>query len=120
MALNVDYTWNFHPLEVYPVQGDNENVVFNIHWQLYASTGSYRASSIGVQSVGPVSGSFIPFDELTKDQIHGWVTASMNAINSSSIDNLYTSLESQIEAQINPPVLTLAGPWTNVTGSGLL
>ena len=69
MALDLTYNWNFNPLECYPTESGQTDVVFNVHWQLYASTGSYGASSYGVQSVGPLgSGSFTPFEDLTKEQ----------------------------------------------------
>jgi hypothetical protein len=112
MALDLTYNWNFNPLECYPTESGQTDVVFNVHWQLYASTGSYSASSYGVQSVGPLgSGSFTPFEELTKEQVYGWVTSSMNAYNTGSVDNMYASLERQIENQINPPVVSLPAPW---------
>jgi hypothetical protein len=119
MSLNITYNWNFNPLECYPTESGQTDVVFNVHWQLYATTGSYGASSIGVQRVGPLgTGSFTPFEELTKEQVQGWVVDSMGT---GSVDAMYTSLATQIENQINPPTVTLSAPWLNplppVTGS---
>ena len=110
MALDITYNWNFNPLESYPTSSGETDVVFNVHWQLYASTGSYTASSIGTQRIATLeSGSaFIPFNELTKDIVFGWVTSSMA---SGSVDSLYASLAQQIENQINPPVLMQQAPW---------
>jgi hypothetical protein len=114
----ITYNWNFNPLESYPTASGETDVVFLVHWQLYATTGSgsgsYAASSIGVQSIPSLqSGSiFIPFNELTKDIVYGWVTSSMG---SESIDRLYTGLSASIENQINPPVLVQQAPW--LTGS---
>ena len=112
MALDLTYNWNFNPLECYPTHSGQTDVVFNVHWQLYASTGSYGTSAYGVQSIGPLgSGSFTPFEELTKEQVFGWVTSSLNAYNTASVDNMYASLEQQIENKINPPVIELPAPW---------
>lgn len=112
MALDLTYNWNFGPLECYPTHAGQTDVVFNVHWQLYASTGSYGTSAYGVQSIGPLgTGSFTPFEELTKEQVFGWVTSSLNAYNTGSVDNMYASLERQIENQINPPVVSLPAPW---------
>jgi len=110
MALDITYNWNFNPLESYPTASGETDVVFLVHWQLYANTGSYNASAIGTQTVGPLeSGStFIPFNELTKDIVYGWVTSSMA---SGSVDSMYASLEQQIENQINPPILIQQAPW---------
>ena len=79
MALDITYNWNFNPLESYPTSSGETDVVFLVHWQLYANTGSYGASAIGTQAIATLeSGStFIPFNELTKDIVCGWVTSSM-------------------------------------------
>jgi hypothetical protein len=116
--LEINYNWNFNPLESYPTASGETDVVFLVHWQLHATkgpytgsfTGSYNASAIGTQTIGPLeSGSvFIPFNELTKDIVYGWVTSSMA---SGSVDSMYASLAQQIENQINPPVLVQKAPW---------
>jgi len=110
----IDYNWNFNPLESYPTASGKTDVVFLVHWQLYASTGSYGASSIGTQAIAALqSGStFIPFNELTKDVVYGWVTSSMS---SGSVDVIYAGLAANIENQINPPVLIQQAPWLNTT-----
>jgi hypothetical protein len=110
----ITYNWNFNPLESYPTASGETDVVFLVHWQLYGTTGSgsgsYAASSIGVQSIATLqSGStFIPFNDLTKDIVYGWVTSSMG---SEHIDGLYASISASIESQINPPVLVQQAPW---------
>jgi len=114
MPLDITYNWNFNPLDCYPTESIYSDVVFNVHWQLYASTGSYFASSIGTQTVGPLgTGSFTPFEDLTKDQVQGWVIDAINANDTGSVDRMYTSLAQQIENQINPPTVTLNAPWLN-------
>lgn len=105
----ITYNWNFNPLESYPTASGEIDVVSQIHWQLYATTGSFSSSNIGVQRVQHNSGStFIPFNELTKDIVYGWVTSSMG---SESIDRMYASLATNIENQINPPILIQQAPW---------
>jgi hypothetical protein len=112
MALDITYNWNFNPLESYPTASGETDVVFLVHWQLHANTGSYNASSIGIQHIATLeSGSiFIPFSELTKDIVYGWITSSMG---SESIDRMYAGLAASIESQINPPVLVQQAPWLN-------
>lgn len=90
-------------------------MVFLVHWQLYASTGSYNASAIGTQNVPLPSGSvFIPYEELTKDVVYGWVTASMGP---AQVAALTSSLANNIQNQITPPVLVLPAPWLSPSGS---
>jgi len=111
----ITYNWNFNPLDCYPTQSGCSNVVFNVHWQLHATTGSYQASSIGTQMVGPLdTGSFVSYELLTKEQVQGWVIDAMNTPNSGSVENLYTSFMNQIENKINPPVVTISSPWLDV------
>ena len=87
MALDITYNWNFNPLESYPTASGETDVVFLVHWQLYANTGSY---------------------------VCGWVTSSMA---SGSVEAMYASLEQQIENQINPPILVQQAPWLNPTSA---
>ena len=119
--MSITYNWNFNPLESYPTASGQTDVVFNVHWQLYATTGSqniysgsnYNASIIGTQTIPPFeSGStFIPYNELTKDLVFGRVTASMEASFSGSVEAKYVSLSQSIYNQINPPVLVQQAPW---------
>ncbi len=112
MSLDITYNWNFNPLECYPTESGQTDVVFNVHWQLYATTGSYTAGSIGTQMVGPLgTGSFTPFEDLTKEQVQGWVVNAINAYDTGSVDRMYANLATQIENQINPPTINLTAPW---------
>lgn len=116
--MEINYTWQFNPLECYPTASGETDVVFLVHWQMYANTGSYNSSAIGTQNVPLPSGSvFIPYEELTKDVVQGWVETAMGP---ERIAALTASLAQQIENQINPPVLTLPAPWLAPipTGSG--
>lgn len=111
MAIN--YTWNFNPLEAYPTASGETNVVFNVHWQLYGSTGSYQASIIGVQPVSYETGStFIPFNELTYDIVYNWITASMGIEQMQAYEN---AVSQQVQNQITPPILIEQAPWLNTS-----
>lgn len=103
------YNWNFNPLESYPTASGQTDVVFLVHWQVEAITGSYSSRTIGTQPVEYTSESvFIPFNELTKNVVYEWVVSSMGEEVYNSITN---SLAQQIENQINPPVLVQTPPW---------
>ena len=106
--MEVTYNWNFNPLESYPTASGQTDVVFLVHWQVTATTGSYATTIIGTQPVNYTSESvFIPFNELTFDTVYGWVTSSMGEY----YNNITASLTQQIETQINPPVLIQQAPW---------
>lgn len=107
--MEINYDWQFNPLECYPTKENNTDVVFNVHWQLYASTASYQESAIGTQSVPLPSGSvFIPFQNLTKEIVYGWVSEQ---IGQDRINEMTASLEKRIMDKINPPTLQLRPPW---------
>ena len=107
--MEVTYNWNFNPLASYPTASGENDVVFLVHWQVSAETGSYTARQIGTQHVEYISGSvFIPFNELTFDTVYGWVTSSMGE---EQYNNITASLIQILENQINPPVLVQQAPW---------
>jgi hypothetical protein len=109
MALDINYTWTINPLEAYPTQAGETDVVFTAHWQLHATTGSYGATSIGTQGLTYTAGTpFTPFNELTLEQVTGWVE---NAMGEENLTQLKAGLAIQIENQINPPSVTLQSPW---------
>jgi hypothetical protein len=113
----VSYFWTINPLEAYPTASGESDVVFTAHWQLHATEEvdgtTYTAQSIGTQGLTYTSGSsFTPFEELTLEQVQGWVE---NAMGTGSVDNLKAGLATQIANQINPPVVTLQSPWLTTT-----
>jgi hypothetical protein len=113
----VSYFWTINPLEAYPTASGEIDVVFTAHWQLHATEEvdgtTYTAQSIGTQGLTYASGSaFTPFEELTLEQVQGWVE---NAMGTGSVDMMKAGLATQIANQINPPVVTLQSPWLTTT-----
>jgi hypothetical protein len=116
---DINYEWGFNPLQSYPTSSGQNDVVFMVHWQLYGTTGSiedgtyYSGGVIGVQPVEYNSGSdFISFNDLTKDIVYGWVTASMGQ---EKVDSYYENIKNQIQDKITPKAITQQAPW--ITGS---
>lgn len=118
MAIN--YNWTFGPLEAYPTASGETDVVFIVHWQYHASTGSqdvsgsyYTSTSIGTIGIPLSTGSaFIPFPELTYEDVEGWVVSAMGT---GSVEALQEGLAQNIANQINPPVVFLNNPWETTT-----
>ena len=79
----------------------------------------YYQSSIG-QSMGkvtltgdPADPNFIPYEDLTKDQVVGWLYVVL------PVPDLEASLTRQLDAMINPSTETLPPPFPNYpSGSG--
>jgi hypothetical protein len=111
--MEINYSWTINPLEAYPTASSETDVVFLAHWQFHATTSSYSALLIGAQSLIYSSGSaFTSFNDLTLEQVTGWVTESMG---SGSVDRMKENLAAQIVNQIKPPSVTLTSPWLNTT-----
>ena len=69
------------------------------HWRCNASDGDYSASSYGTAgfTYDPSSPDFTPYDQLTEEQVLGWVW-------NDGVDKDATeaALQSNIDAQMNP------------------
>ena len=98
------FKWTIAQLERNP---DNGGVI-TAHWRCDATDGEYTAGSYGTAGFtpDPEAPNFIPFEQLTEDDVLGWVWASEEF----NKDQLEANLAAQIEKQKNPPVV--AGvPW---------
>ena len=118
----VTYFWTINPLEAYPTASGESDVVFTAHWQLHAqeiqNEVTYSAVSIGTAAIPLHSGSaFTPFNELTLDQVTGWVVESLGT---GSVEAYKVGLAQQIANQITPPVVTLQSPWLTPAPTGSL
>lgn len=111
--MDTTYTWNFEALETFPSYNGQQNVVYLVHWRLYANrttdSGSYNTDAFGVQKVAPYTGGapFIPFENLTETDVTGWVLDAMGP----RYGELTASLNTRINDIINPPTLILGPPW---------
>lgn len=96
------YTWKINAVDCYTSKDGLENVAYNVHWTLIATDGEHTTSSIGVNSIGsPNPDNFVPFDQLTEEQVVSWITASMD------VEQMQANLDKQIEDLVAPKVVTL-------------
>ena len=94
--------WTISQLER---QTDTGGVV-TVHWRVTAEDGEYTASSYGTAGFTPDPNTegFVPFDQLTEDDVLVWVHASVDK------DETEANLATQIEEQKAPA--TVSGtPW---------
>ena len=106
-------TWKVNQLEAYPQFEGNANVVFTVHWDL---TGSDEAGNGGrvYGSVGVKlneGADFTPFEQLTEQQVIGWVKEALGA---EAVAGYEEAVAKQIEAAANPTVITPPLPWAPV------
>jgi len=112
--MSATINWRVGTMECYPTYEQSTDVVFTVHWDCVGSeeySGStYNGRVYGATGVTYHSGSdFTPYNQLTQDQVLGWVWDSMGTDQKNSYE---ISVQNQIDNQINPPVVILPLPWT--------
>jgi hypothetical protein len=101
--------WLIERLLVKPTEGSNIDVVITADWRCNGTDETYSGTCYGSCSFAPPSGSFTPYPDLTQDQVLGWCYE--NGVDKTAIE---ANVTTQIENQINPPVVTLPLPWAPV------
>ena len=112
--MSATITWRVGTMECYPTYEQNTDVVFTVHWDCVGSETvnniTYGGRVYGATGVTFHSGSdFTPYNQLTQDQVLGWIWDSMGT---DQKNNYETSVQTQINNQITPPVVILPLPWT--------
>jgi hypothetical protein len=106
------YDWNCKTVDCYPEKNNEADVVYNVHWivtgtsdQLDPEGVAYSATNIGTQ-VLDTSGitDFIPFDQLTNDEVVAWTKGAMG---DEQVAEIESSIENQIQDLITPTSVTL-------------
>jgi hypothetical protein len=97
-------------MDAYPEQDGETDVVFNVHWTLTGTDGTYSGNVYGSQSVTvDPEAPFTPYADLTQAQVIGWVK---DALGEEQVASLEANVAEQIANQINPPVVTPDLPWS--------
>jgi hypothetical protein len=102
-------TWNISQLDVKPAEGDLTDVVITAHWDCVASEDGYSGRVYGSCSFPAPEDDFTPFEELTLEQVLGWMWD-----NGVDKDATEAAVLAQIETLKNPPIIRPPLPWSNV------
>ena len=114
----MNISWLIERLLVKPTEGSLTDVVITADWRCNGTetTGSedteqtYSGTCYGSCSFAAPAGSqFTPYPDLTQEQVLSWCYA--NGVDKTAIE---ANVTAQIEAQINPPVVSLPLPWVPV------
>lgn len=92
--------WNVVNME----RKTDNGFVVTVHYTVNAVDGEVTASTYGTVGYTQEADNFTPFEQLTKDQVVGWVQTSLDK------DAVEASLVSQLEALKNP-VQESGLPW---------
>ena len=106
--MTITNTWAVIQMDAYPEYEGEPDVVFTVHWTLSGTDGTYTGSTYGSVGITLTEGStFTAYADLTLDQVLGWVWT-----NGVDKDATEAAVAAQIEAQINPTVVTPPLPWS--------
>lgn len=106
----ITYNWHIAQLDCYPEHEGNTDVVFTVHWRMDGTDGEHTAGVYG--SVGLTldpEADFTPYADLTEMQVIGWVK---DALGEEQVAGYEENVAAQIDALVNPPVVTPALPWS--------
>jgi hypothetical protein len=107
------FKWVVSSMDSYPKTADDlTDVICTIHWRYQAeqveNDKTYFAEVYGTLSVpSPDPADFVPYDQVTYEMVCSWLE---NGLDTKSLNE---NLQSQIEDQINPKVISLPLPFSN-------
>jgi hypothetical protein len=102
-----EITWLVGQLDCVPQTAEGADFVVTVHWSCNGVDGDYSGSVYSTCSFAVVQGeAFTPYDQLTQDQVLGWVWA--NGVDKAATE---AAVEQQIANQINPPIVSPQLPW---------
>lgn len=100
-------TWTIENMATQLQVDSYSDVVIEVGWSCTGTDGTYYAIVPGLTRVTFAGGSdFTPYADLTQDQVLSWIwSAGVDKV------NVELDLASQIELQVNPPIVVLPLPW---------
>lgn len=96
----MNYTWNVVQMDRQVADG----FVTTVHYNVSAVDEEFTSSTYGTVGFTKEEMQYVPFEQLTKEQVIGWVQDSLGQ------DTVEESLAAQIETQKNP-VSESGVPW---------
>lgn len=104
-------TWQVQQMACYPQADGFSDVVFRVDWVCIAAVSSEPNAQntyvTGASYLSQPSGSFTPYDQLTQEQVLGWVWGQ-EYFDKAGFE---ASAAAQLENIVNPPVVTPPLPW---------
>lgn len=105
-------TWAIEWMQTTPTTATPPETVLTAGWRCNGTQEAgtpavtYNASSYSSASFPMPKGTFTPYADLTQEQVLGWCWA--NGVDKDAIE---ASVQTQIDNQINPPVIQPPLPW---------
>jgi len=111
--MSQEFVWAVTNLDCKVQEDGLSDVVYQCHWRCSATEvdgdKTYSASVYSTCSVpGPNPASFVPYDQLTQNEVLGWIWA-----NGVDKDATEAAVQQQIELQKHPVVVSPPLPWND-------
>jgi hypothetical protein len=109
--MTTQYTWQISALDCIPDVNGMLDYVVTSHWRCSGDDGEGHTGSCYSTvsfTVDPDKPNFVPFEDITEAQAIQW---TQDALGEEQVAAVYTSIDTQIENQINPPIVTPTLPW---------
>lgn len=107
-----NFKWSIVSIPSYSNEFGKDNVVFQVNWECRATEVNadvipkyFALSSGSVPVTYNANSSFTPYDELTEEQVWGWVNSFINR------EEIETNLQKMIEEQKSPKIINDELPW---------
>ena len=91
----ITYTWAIANLERH-TNDSNIFTVYEAHYTVAASDGTYTSSTYGSIGLEPPAGDAIPYADLTPELVIGWVQAKLD------VPAIEAALQAQLDEQAAP------------------
>lgn len=102
------YTWVVNHMVSYPEAEGYTNVVITVNWACNGTDGTYDGALVGSTGVRlDPSAPYTPYDQLTQDQVIGWVKATLGEEQVNTVQN---DVAQQIANNYYKPTI-LPNPW---------
>ena len=108
----MELNWNVVAMDCYPEVDGEKDVVFTVHYTLTGVDGEYTGSVYGSVGVKLDDGApFVPYANLTLNQVVGWVK---DALGAEQVASMEANVTQQIADAKDPKVVTPPLPWAPV------
>ena len=87
-------------MSVLPEQGGETDVVVLARYNVTGTQDQTTASIGGIQQFTYTGGAFTPYEDLTEEQVIGWI---QSALGENGVNSIYACIDGQINSILNPP-----------------
>lgn len=106
--METKFEWIISACDVILNEGTMKDVITTIHWRYNATNDGFFADMYGASAVGqPTPADFTDYDQVTKDQMIGWLEEVLD------VPAMQDQLNAQIELLKHPVTATLPPPFNN-------